>query len=38
MVMKKFEKLGIVNEITGARRNRLYSYISYMKILNKGTE
>ena len=38
MVMKQLEKLGIVKEITGARRNRLYSYISYMKILNKGTE
>jgi len=37
-VMKQLEKLGIVKEITGARRNRLYSYISYMKILNKGTE
>ena len=38
MVMKQLEKLGIIKEITGARRNRLYSYISYMKILNKGTE
>jgi Fic family protein len=38
MVMKQLEKLGIVKEITGARRNRLYSYITYMKILNKGTE
>jgi Fic family protein len=38
MVMKRFEKMGIVKEITGARRNRLYSYVDYMKILNKGTE
>ncbi|HBG26733.1 MAG: cell filamentation protein Fic [Planctomycetes bacterium GWF2_41_51] len=38
MVMKQFEKLGIVKEITGGRRNRLYSYINYMKILNKGME
>jgi Fic family protein len=38
MVMKQLEKLGIVKEITGARRNRLYSYVSYMNILNQGTE
>lgn len=38
MVMKQLEKTGIVKEITGRKRNRLYSYMSYMKILNKGTE
>lgn len=37
-VMKQFEKIGIVEEITGGRRNRLFSYKNYMKILNKGTE
>jgi len=38
MVMKQLEKLGIVKEITGGRRNRLYNYVSYMKILNKGMD
>jgi Fic family protein len=38
MVMEQLEKLGIVKEITGGRRNRLYNYVSYMKILNKGME
>jgi len=38
MVMSHFEKLGIVQEITGGRRNRLYKYVSYMNILNKGME
>jgi Fic family protein len=37
-VLNRFEEMGIIKEITGGRRNRLYSYISYMKILNKGTE
>lgn len=31
-------KLGIVKEITGKRRSRLYSYRSYLKILEEGTE
>ncbi len=30
--------LGIVAELTGRRRNRLYNYPRYMEILNKGTE
>jgi Fic family protein len=29
---------GIVRELTGRRRNRLYSYEAYVKILNEGTE
>lgn len=37
-VMKHLEKLGIVREVTGGRRNRLYSYVSYIDILNEGTE
>ncbi len=32
------EKLGIVKEFTGRKRNRLFSYHSFMEILNKGTE
>jgi Fic family protein len=37
-VMKHLEKLGIVKEISGARRNRLYSYTQYISILSEGTE
>ena len=32
------QKLGIVREITGKRRRRLYEYTSYLKILDEGTE
>ena len=31
------ERLGIVKELTGARRNRLFSYVGYLKIMNQGT-
>lgn len=30
--------LGIVREITGQRRNRLFVYDVYLSILNEGTE
>lgn len=30
--------LGIVRELTGKRRNRLFAYDEYLKILNEGTE
>ena len=32
--LMRLEKMGIVREITGRQRNRLFSYDSYMKILN----
>ena len=32
------ERIGIVEEITGSRRNRLYRYTQYVQILNEGTE
>ncbi len=32
------EHLGIVQELTGAKRNRLFSYVGYLKIMNQGTE
>jgi Fic family protein len=38
VVIKRLEKLGIVKEITGARRNRLYNYVRYLNILNEGTQ
>ncbi len=30
--------LGIVREVTGKRRHRIYQYTSYLKILDEGTE
>ncbi len=35
--MKVLERLGIVREITGRRRNRIYAYGRYLDILAKGT-
>lgn len=32
------EQRGIVHELTGRRRNRLYSYASYLQILSEGTQ
>jgi len=32
------QKLGIVKEVTGKRRGRLFAYTRYMDILNRGTE
>ena len=31
-------RVGIVREITGKKRHRIYSYDGYMKILSEGTE
>ena len=36
--LKELEKLGVVNEITGQKRNRLYSYAKYIAIMNQGTD
>ena len=30
--------LGIVRELTGAKRNRIFSYTEYVEIINQGTE
>jgi DNA-binding MarR family transcriptional regulator len=35
--LRKLEQLGIVKEITGQKRNRLYSYGEYIHIMNEGT-
>jgi Fic family protein len=32
------ERLGVLREITGKRRLRLFVYDAYLKILNEGTE
>ncbi|ARN57191.1 Fic family protein [Sedimentisphaera salicampi] len=36
--LRELEKLGIVKELTGRKRNRLYSYAEYLSIMNEGTE
>ena len=36
--IKQLEQLGIVREQTGRRRNRLFIYDRYLKILSEGTE
>ena len=36
--LRKLEEMGIVREITGRQRNRLYLYDTYMNILNEGLE
>lgn len=36
--LEKLEELGIVNELTGQKRNRFYGYTQYIEILNQGTE
>ena len=33
----EMEKLGIINEITGKKRNRVWVYSSYWQILNDNT-
>ncbi|GJL57920.1 MAG: cell division protein Fic [Nitrospirales bacterium] len=32
------EKLGVVQELTAQKRNRLFSYSGYVEIINRGTE
>jgi Fic family protein len=32
------ERIGIVRKLTGAKRNRLFSYVRYVEIMNQGTE
>lgn len=36
--LRELEQLGIVKEVTGQKRNRLYSYLEYIRIMNEGTE
>ena len=35
--LNHLESLGIVRELTGRKRNRLYSYTRYIEIMNYGT-
>ena len=36
--MTRLEKLKIVKEVTGKKRNRVYAYSRYVKIINEGME
>ena len=36
--MQQLETLGIVREITGQQRNRVFAYQQYLSLLNEGTE
>jgi Fic family protein len=36
--LDRLQILGVVREITGKRRDRLYQYTAYMQILDEGTE
>ncbi|MEZ5357502.1 MAG: Fic family protein [Candidatus Zixiibacteriota bacterium] len=36
--IKELEKLNIIEEVTGRKRNRIYRYAEYMDILSEGTE
>lgn len=36
--MERLVQLGIVRELTGRRRNRVFAYDSYLRILSEGTE
>jgi Fic family protein len=35
--LQNLEEIGIVMELTGKKRNRLFSYIGYLEILNERT-
>jgi Fic family protein len=36
--LRALEQLDLVQEVTGQKRNRLYSYVEYIRIMNEGTE
>ena len=36
--MRALQDGGIVKEVTGRKRNRMFSYDRYMKVLTEGTE
>lgn len=37
-VLLRLEQLGVVSELSGQQRNRLYSYTAYINLMNQGTE
>ncbi len=36
--LDRLQSLGIVRELTGRKRNRVFSYAEYVQILSEGTE
>ena len=36
--IEALERLGIVREVTGKKRDRIYAYDGYVNILDRGTE
>lgn len=38
VVLNKLIELGIVRELTGSRRNRLFAYDAYLALLSRDTE
>ena len=36
-IVERLVTLGILREVTGNRRNRIFDYVSYLRILNEGT-
>lgn len=36
--LRELEQLEVVQEVTGQKRNRLYSYVEYIRIMNEGIE
>ena len=36
--LRRMEQMGIVREMTGRQRNRLYVYDAYLRTLSEGTE
>lgn len=36
--LERLEELGLVREVTGRQRGRIYSYFDYLQILNEGAE
>jgi Fic family protein len=36
--VRRLEELGIAKEVTGGRRNRIFSYARYLAVLNEGIE
>ena len=35
--LRRLEDAGVLREVTGRRRGRLYAYDAYLKVLNEGT-
>jgi Fic family protein len=36
--LRHLEQLGIVRELTAQKRNRIFSYVQYVNIMNRGTD